>query len=208
MPRLIRVFVGSTDHFVGLVLWQLICLMENWRNYPFIIIKNLAPYLFLWQQKENGNASLPCCDKIWTGKNSNSLSLKRNFECCYIAINSPWLSDTGNICTCLLIGFATLSGNISCIWKSMWINQYITFFFTEHLKFISICFNVFKRSLLKHRYNYVKGYNEKCFFKAATLFWNGQASIDTITQKNISKVIFYGRHFLLKWTSYLLLTLK
>ena len=28
--------------------------------------------------------------------------------------------------TRLFIGFATLSGNISCIWKSMWINLYIS----------------------------------------------------------------------------------
>ena len=58
----------------------------------------------------------------------------------------------------LFIGFASLEGNISCIWKSMWINQYITLFFTEHFKFVSICFDVFKRSVLEHRYNYAKGY--------------------------------------------------
>ena len=34
--------------------------------------------------------------------------------------------------TRLFIGFATLSGNIFCIWKSMWINLYILLYFTWH----------------------------------------------------------------------------
>ena len=36
----------------------------------------------------------------------------------------------------------------------MWINQYITVFFIERFKFIFICFDGLKRSVLKHRYNY------------------------------------------------------
>ena len=55
----------------------------------------------------------------------------------------------------------------------MWINQYLTLFFIEHFKFISICFAVLKRSVLEHRYKYAKGYTE---------------------------LTFYGRHFVLKRT--------
>ena len=36
--------------------------------------------------------------------------------------------------------------------------------FLEHFKSISICFDVLKRSVLKHRYNYAKGYMEIDFY--------------------------------------------
>ena len=36
------------------------------------------------------------------------------------------------------------------VFESLWFNQYITFFVTEHSKFISACF---KGSVLKYRYN-------------------------------------------------------
>ena len=75
--------------------------------------------------------------------------------------------------TSLFIGFANPEGNISHIWKSTWINQYITFFFVEHFKFISIYFHVLKRSVL---------------------------SIATITRKDTLKLNFHGRHFVLKRT--------
>ena len=101
----------------------------------------------------------------------------------YIEINPHWLSDTGNISrvanpinkrvrsTSLFIGSASLGGNISCIWKSMWFNQYITFFVTEHFKFISICFEVL-RSLCWSiaTLTYAKGYM-KTEFLAPIFFW-------------------------------------
>ena len=118
-----------------------------------------------------------------------SLLITFSFICLYrnIEINSHWLSDTGNISqescksdkrmrsTSLFIGFASCEENISCIWKSEWINQYITFFITEHFKFISICFDVLKRSLLKHRYNDAKGYMEIEFLWPP--FWFKKANL-------------------------------
>ena len=74
----------------------------------------------------------------------------------------------------LFIGFASLEGNISWIWKSMWFNQYITFFFTKHFKFISICFEVLRGLCWSMRqWIHAKGYM-KIDFLAAILFWNGQ----------------------------------
>ena len=81
--------------------------------------------------------------------------------------------------TSLFIGFAGLEGNISCIWKSMWINQYITLFFIEHSKLISICFD----------------------FPSVLMFWKSLCwSIATITRKDKLNLNFYGRHFVLKRT--------
>ena len=75
----------------------------------------------------------------------------------YREINPYWLSDTGNSSreSCesgkqtsaqqeCIYRISSLEGNNSCIWKSMWFNQYITFFVTEHFKFISICFEVLR----------------------------------------------------------------
>ena len=73
--------------------------------------------------------------------------------------------------TSLFIGFATIKWNISRIWKPMWINQYITFFFKEHFKFVSICLDVFKGLC---------------------------CNIATIMRKDTWKLNFYSRHFILK----------
>ena len=74
--------------------------------------------------------------------------------------------------TSLFIEFASLEGNISCIWKSMWINRYIIFFFKDHFKFN---------------------------FPSVLMFWKGLCwSIATITRKYTWKVNFYGCHFVLK----------
>ena len=55
------------------------------------------------------------------------------------------------------IRFASVEWNISCIWKSLWFNQYITFFITEHFKFISIL-------SFKYAMKYAKGYVKIEFF--------------------------------------------
>ena len=56
----------------------------------------------------------------------------------------------------------------------MWFNQYITFFFTEHFKFISVCFEVLRGLLLKHHYNDLR--------------------------ERIHENWIFGCHFVLKWT--------
>ena len=78
--------------------------------------------------------------------------------------------------TSLFIGFASLEGNISFIWKPMWFNQYITFFFIEYFKFISICFEVLRSlwSSISTLNEYTRKDTWKLNLLAAILFWNGQ----------------------------------
>ena len=73
----------------------------------------------------------------------------------------------------LFIGFSSREGNISCIWKSVWIIQYITLFFIEVLN----------------------------SFPSVLIFWKGLYwSITTLLRKDTLKWKFYGCHFILKRT--------